>query len=78
LRCVRRAGENGSVCPIRQIHNYTDAVRSRGGQVEAVIYAAGHATNTADDRVRYAELELSFLHRHLPGVPGPRPARGYS
>ncbi len=65
------AGENDSACPIRQVHNFAEAVRSHGGEIETSIYPAGHAANTADDRMRFAELELAFLHRHLPGVQPP-------
>ncbi|MEX0990941.1 MAG: alpha/beta fold hydrolase [Actinomycetota bacterium] len=65
------AGENDSACPIRQVHNFVAAVEADGGMIDTSIYPAGHAANTAEDRMRFAELELAFLHRHLPGVPPP-------
>jgi dipeptidyl aminopeptidase/acylaminoacyl peptidase len=60
------AGENDPRCPYRQILNYVEALRRRGGTVETHIYDAGHASQVDDERVTQMRLELDFVRRHLP------------
>jgi dipeptidyl aminopeptidase/acylaminoacyl peptidase len=66
------AGENDSACPIRQVHNYVNALSARGGTIETLIYDAGHHAMAVEDHIRFTERQLAFLHRYLPGVPAPR------
>jgi dipeptidyl aminopeptidase/acylaminoacyl peptidase len=59
------AGEHDSACPIRQVRHYVEALRARGGNVEAHVYPAGHHASNVDEQLRHAEVELEFLSRHL-------------
>jgi dipeptidyl aminopeptidase/acylaminoacyl peptidase len=65
------AGENDSRCPIRQIDNYADALRARGGDLEMYRYTTGHSSFVMDERVRQVRAQLEFVAAHVPGVAGP-------
>ncbi len=65
------AGENDSRCPIRQIDNYADALRARGGDVSMYRYTTGHSSFVIEERVRQVREQLGFVARHVPGVAGP-------
>jgi dipeptidyl aminopeptidase/acylaminoacyl peptidase len=65
------AGENDSRCPIRQIDNYADALRARGGEVELYRYTTGHSSFVVEERVRQVRAQLAFVASHVPGVGGP-------
>jgi dipeptidyl aminopeptidase/acylaminoacyl peptidase len=55
------AGENDSRCPIQQVLNYVEALRSRGGTVELYRFDAGHGSMVIDERVRQMAAELRFV-----------------
>lgn len=63
------AGENDPRCPFRQILNYVEALRARGGTVETHVYDAGHASQVDEERVTQMRLELDFVRRHVPIAP---------
>jgi dipeptidyl aminopeptidase/acylaminoacyl peptidase len=65
------AGENDSRCPIRQIDNYAEALRARGGEVEMYRYTTGHSSFVVEERVRQTRAQLEFVARHVPGVGSP-------
>jgi dipeptidyl aminopeptidase/acylaminoacyl peptidase len=65
------AGENDSRCPIRQIDNYADALRARGGDVSMYRYTTGHSSFVIEERVRQVREQLAFVARHVPGVSEP-------
>ena len=65
------AGENDSRCPIRQIENYADALRARGGDVSMYRYTTGHSSFVVEERVRQVREQLAFVARHVPGIAGP-------
>jgi dipeptidyl aminopeptidase/acylaminoacyl peptidase len=67
------AGENDSRCPIRQIDNYADALRARGGDVSMYRYTTGHSSFVVEERVRQVREQLAFAARHVAGVSGPEP-----
>lgn len=62
------AGDNDSRCPIRQVLNYVEALRERGGRVELYRFEAGHGSMVLDERVKQTRLVLDFLAEHVPGV----------
>ena len=62
------AGENDSRCPIRQVWNYVDRLRTRGVEPEVYTYATGHASFDVDERVRQTAIVLDFLARTVPGA----------
>ncbi|HEV3496244.1 MAG TPA: prolyl oligopeptidase family serine peptidase, partial [Actinomycetes bacterium] len=55
------AGDNDSRCPIRQVLNYVEALRQRGGEVELYRFDAGHGSMVIDERVRQMRAELDFM-----------------
>ena len=59
------AGDNDSRCPIRQVLNYVDALKARGGEVELYTFDAGHGSMVIDERVRQMRAELDFLLARL-------------
>ena len=63
------AGDNDSRCPIRQVLNYVDALRARGGEVELIRFDAGHGSMVIDQRVREMAAALAFVLPRL-GSPG--------
>ncbi len=65
------AGENDSRCPIRQIDNYADALRARGGEVQMYRYTTGHSSFVVEERVRQVRAQLAFVASHVPGVGSP-------
>ena len=67
------AGENDSRCPIRQVWNYVDRLRSGGVQPEVYTYSTGHASFDVEERVRQTAIVLDFLRAHRAGH---RTARG--
>jgi dipeptidyl aminopeptidase/acylaminoacyl peptidase len=70
------AGDNDSRCPIRQVLNFVDALRARGGDVELYTFDAGHGSMVVDERVAQMRAELHFVLRHLDGVARPAPDPG--
>jgi dipeptidyl aminopeptidase/acylaminoacyl peptidase len=65
------AGENDSRCPIRQVRQFEAALQRRGRIVETHSYASGHHASEAAELASFAEVELDFLQRNLPGAPSP-------
>lgn len=63
------AGTNDPRCPVRQIGNYVDALRRRGGTVELYQYGGGHGSLVDDERVTQLRTQLDFVRTHL----GPHP-----
>ena len=55
------AGSNDSRCPIRQIENYVDALRARGGVVEFHTYETGHGSMVIEQRIEHMCWELDFV-----------------
>jgi len=55
------AGSNDSRCPIRQIVNYVDALRARGGEVEFHTYETGHGSMVVEERIEHMRWELDFV-----------------
>ncbi|MEN3315011.1 MAG: hypothetical protein V7605_1245 [Acidimicrobiaceae bacterium] len=55
------AGDNDSRCPIRQVLNYVEALRARGGEVELYRFDAGHGSMVVDQRVDHMAAELNFV-----------------
>ena len=62
------AGENDSRCPIRQILNYVERLRTRGIEHELYMYATGHSSFDVEERIRQTAIVLDFLARTVPGV----------
>jgi dipeptidyl aminopeptidase/acylaminoacyl peptidase len=62
------AGENDSRCPIRQVWNYVDALRSRGIEPRVYTYATGHSSFDIEERVRQTAIVLDFLAATVPGT----------
>jgi dipeptidyl aminopeptidase/acylaminoacyl peptidase len=63
------AGDNDTRCPIRQVLNYVEALKGRGGEVELYRFDAGHGSMVIDERVRHMAAELDFVLPRL-GLPG--------
>ncbi len=59
------AGDNDSRCPIRQVLNYVDALRRRGGEVDLIRFDAGHGSMVTDVRVAHMRAELAFVLARL-------------
>ena len=62
------AGENDTRCPIRQVWNYVDRLRTGGVEPEVYTYATGHSSFDVEERVRQTAIVLDFLARTVPGV----------
>jgi acetyl esterase/lipase len=62
------AGLNDPRCPIRQIDNYVDRLRSLGKVHEVYRYDAGHGSLVVEERIKQVRLELDFVRRHLGGM----------
>ena len=62
------AGEHDSACPIRQVRAYVDRLEQRGGDVELLVYDAGHHANDASDQLAHARAKLAFLSDRLQKV----------
>jgi dipeptidyl aminopeptidase/acylaminoacyl peptidase len=60
------AGSNDSRCPIRQIVNYVEALRARGGDVDFRTYETGHGSMVVDERVEHMRWELEFVLAQIP------------
>ncbi|MFI6687401.1 prolyl oligopeptidase family serine peptidase [Streptomyces sp. NPDC050485] len=61
------AGVNDPRCPIRQVENYVDRLKSRGAAHEVYRYDAGHGSLVVEERIKQVRLELDFAARHLAG-----------
>jgi dipeptidyl aminopeptidase/acylaminoacyl peptidase len=61
-------GDNDTRCPLRQVLNYAEALRSLGKPVELDRFDAGHGALVTDERIRQTEVILDFAARHVPGV----------
>ncbi|MFJ8310768.1 MULTISPECIES: S9 family peptidase [unclassified Streptomyces] len=61
------AGVNDPRCPIRQVENYVDRLKSRGAAHEVYRYDAGHGSLVVEERIKQVRLELDFAARHLGG-----------
>ena len=62
------AGENDTRCPIRQVWNYVDRLRTGGVEPEVYTYSTGHSSFDVEERVRQTAIVLDFLVRTVPGV----------
>ena len=62
------AGENDTRCPIRQVWNYVDRLRTGGVEPEVYTYATGHSSFDVEERVRQTAIVLDFLARTVPGA----------
>lgn len=58
-------GEHDTRCVPKQAHNYVDALRARGGEVEVYTYDEGHSPYVVDEEVREWRTILDFLSRHV-------------
>ncbi|GIH28824.1 peptide hydrolase [Acrocarpospora phusangensis] len=56
------AGENDPRCPIRQIENYLDALKS---EYDVYRYDAGHASRVVEERIRQMRTQIDFANRVL-------------
>lgn len=65
------AGENDTRCPIRQVWNYVDRLRTRGFEPQVYTYATGHASYDVEERIRQTAVVLDFLARTVPGIAMP-------
>ena len=65
------AGMNDPRCPARQVGNYVDALRRRGGDVELYQYGGGHGSLVDDERIAQLRIQLDFVRRRLGSLPGP-------
>ncbi|MEE6288761.1 prolyl oligopeptidase family serine peptidase [Georgenia sp. MJ173] len=63
------AGMNDPRCPVRQVGNYVDALRRRGGDVELYQFAGGHGSLVDDERIAQLQVQLGFARRHLGDAP---------
>jgi dipeptidyl aminopeptidase/acylaminoacyl peptidase len=59
------AGRNDPRCPIRQVENYLERLRTRGRPHEFYEFEAGHGSLVVDEQIRQVEAQLDFAHRHL-------------
>nr|WP_232792414.1 prolyl oligopeptidase family serine peptidase [Actinacidiphila yeochonensis] len=59
------AGTNDPRCPIRQIDNYVDRLRSLDKSHEVYRYDAGHGSLVVEERIKQVRLELAFALRHI-------------
>ncbi|MEV6008216.1 prolyl oligopeptidase family serine peptidase [Streptomyces sp. NPDC051976] len=59
------AGMNDPRCPIRQIDNYVDRLRSLDKPHEVYRYDAGHGSLVVEERIKQVRLELAFALRHV-------------
>jgi len=64
-------GDNDTRCPLQQVLNYTDALRSFNKPFELDRFDAGHGALVTDERIRQTEVILEFAARHVPGVEPP-------
>jgi pimeloyl-ACP methyl ester carboxylesterase len=62
------AGEHDSRCPIRQVMNYVDRLKSRDHPHELYLFGTGHASFDVDERIRQLGVVLDFLARTVPGI----------
>lgn len=60
------AGLNDPRCPTRQVENYVQALRERGGLIELYQYGGGHGSEVAEERITQMRIQLDFVSRHLP------------
>ncbi|MGW1226319.1 S9 family peptidase [Streptomyces sp. NPDC001478] len=61
------AGVNDPRCPIQQVENYVDRLKSRDAVHEVYRYDAGHGSLVVEERIKQVRLELDFARRHLGG-----------
>jgi len=64
-------GDNDTRCPLQQVLNYTDSLRSFNRPFELDRFDAGHGALVTDERIRQTEVILDFAARHVPGVEPP-------
>lgn len=62
------AGVNDPRCPIRQVENYVNRLKTRDAVHEVYRYDAGHGSLVVEERIKQVRLELDFTRRHLAGV----------
>lgn len=65
-------GRNDTRCPLRQVENYVEALRGRGGTVTLDVFDAGHGSARVDETVRQVALALDFVAEHLGTPPAQR------
>lgn len=58
------AGTNDPRCPIRQIDNYVERLRTLDKPHEVYRYDAGHGSLVVEERIKQVRLELAFALRH--------------
>jgi dipeptidyl aminopeptidase/acylaminoacyl peptidase len=61
------AGTNDPRCPIRQIDNYVERLRTLDKPHEVYRYDAGHGSLVVEERIKQVRLELAFALRHVGG-----------
>jgi dipeptidyl aminopeptidase/acylaminoacyl peptidase len=60
------AGENDPRCPIRQVHNYLDALAARGDvSYEVSRFDAGHGSLVVEEALTHVATEIAFARRAL-------------
>jgi dipeptidyl aminopeptidase/acylaminoacyl peptidase len=61
------AGMNDPRCPIRQIDNYVECLRTLDKPHEVYRYDAGHGSLVVEERIKQVRLELAFALKHVAG-----------
>ena len=59
------AGENDPRCPIRQIENYLDALKTLGKPYDVYRYDAGHGSLVVEERIKQMEAEIGYALAEL-------------
>ena len=62
------AGEHDSRCPLPQILNYVERLKTRGHPHELYLFGTGHSSFDVDERIRQLGVVLDYLSRTVPGV----------
>ena len=58
-------GENDTRCVPQQAHNYVNALRDAGGEVELYSYGEGHSSFIVEEEIREWRTTLDFLRRRI-------------
>lgn len=61
------AGHNDPRCPMSQIDNYVNRLGELGKPHLIHRLQAGHESAVTEDRTSIFQMQLSYVHRHLPG-----------
>jgi dipeptidyl aminopeptidase/acylaminoacyl peptidase len=62
------AGEHDSRCPLPQILNYVERLKSRGHPHELYLFRTGHSTFDVEERIRQLGVVLDYLSTTVSGV----------